>query len=167
MGRYDGFEELVAARRMALSRAALVLAGDPDTAKRLLQEALTRAAQRWPRAMASGDPSGFLLSTLVEVATRPRWWGRGRSERPPPAGVPTEPGGRSPDVLTRLRSLPAQSRAVLYLRYVEDLDDAVTARLVGCPTAAVRSLADEALARLDGRSPPPGSTGLDLARGSS
>ena len=164
MGRYDGFDELVAARRMALSRAALVLTGDPDTAEALVQEALTRAAQRWPRAMASGDPSGFLLSTLVEVATRPLWWRRGSAERPPPAAVPTQPGGRSADVLVRLKDLPAQLRAVLYLRYVEELDDAVTARLVGCTTGAVRSLADEGLARLDGRTPPPGAAGL--AKGS-
>ena len=145
MGRYDGFAELVAARRMALSRAALILTGDPAAAEHLLQEALTRAAQRWPRARASGDPSAFLRSVLVEVATR-SGWRRFSSAR---TGTGSS-GIGSAGVLARLAAMPAQARAVLYLRYLEDLDEAATGRLVGCSPATVRAVAADGLARLDG-----------------
>src|SRR5213078_637537 len=54
-----------------------------------------------------------------------------------------------------LMALPARSRAVLVLRYYEDLPEAEVARILGCPLGTVRSRTARALARLRALVPSP------------
>jgi RNA polymerase sigma factor (sigma-70 family) len=61
-----------------------------------------------------------------------------------------------------VRCLPARQRAVLVLRYHQDLPEAEVARLLGLPVGTVKSLAHRGLARLRGEL---GSTAMEESRG--
>ncbi len=53
-------------------------------------------------------------------------------------------------LLSALRKLPARQRAIVVLRYWEDLSDAQVAATLGCAEGTVRSQASRALAKLRG-----------------
>lgn len=154
MGRYDGFEEVFAASRLSLSRTALLLTGDRVAAEELLQEALTRTAERWPRVMAQGDPTAYVRRIMLNDV-RSAWRRRRTARTHQLALLPHEP---TPDfastvdvaaeLLGALRRLAPRQRAVLYLRYYEDRSEAETARLLGCSVGTVKSQTHDALARL-------------------
>ncbi len=153
MGRYDGFEEFFAAQRLSLSRTALLLTGDRAAAEDLLQEALTRTAERWPRVTAQGDPTAYVRRIMLNDV-RSAWRRQRRvHERPPPVtdeiGVDfTTSVDAGAVLLPALRQLAPRQRAVLYLRFYEDRGEAETARLLGCSVGTVKSQTHDALARL-------------------
>ncbi len=154
MSRYEGFEQFFAAQRLRLSRTALFLTGDPAAAEDLLQEALTRTAQRWSRVSRQGDPTAYVRQVMLNDV-RSSWRHRQRVAKLP---VRAEPANASADftgavvsgvvLLDVLRQLAPRQRAVLYLRYYEDMGEAETARLLGCSVGTVKSQAHDALARL-------------------
>ena len=150
------FDEFVAARGEALLRFGLMLCGDRHLAEDLVQSVLAKAYPRWSRIVAMQRPEAYLKTVLVNEHLR--WWRR-RSSREVPAAAPVrqrEPVG--PDDAGRhasrdaawelLRSLPKRQRAVLVLRYYEDLPDAEIAAILGCAESTVRSQATRALAAL-------------------
>jgi RNA polymerase sigma-70 factor (sigma-E family) len=153
----DAFEEFVRDRSRHLFRLALALSGwDEASANDLLQIALERAyRRRWVlfRDGAAAEP--YVRRVLVNAAIDWRR-GRRRSEEqlltayPADLAVPdrtTEIADR--DLLVRaLKSLPPKQRAVLVMRYWEDLPDGQIAAALNCSTVTVRSQASRALARL-------------------
>jgi RNA polymerase sigma-70 factor (sigma-E family) len=154
VGRYDGFDEFVLAQRSSLSKTAYFLAaGVVADAEDLLQEALTRTAARWPRVRAQGDPTAYVRMVMLnQVRTS---WRRRRIVRQDPVSIVPEP--RATDhteseaagvLWAALRALPPGQRAVLYLRYCEDLSEAETARLLGRSVGTVKSQAHAGLVRL-------------------
>lgn len=150
------FRLFVAARSAALLRTARLLTGNGHAAEDLVQEALARLVPRWRRV---DDPEAYARTTMHRLQIS-RW--RRRSviredahEQVPdqrPAGpFGTDPGTGIDDrvVLRRaLTRLTARQRGVLIARYVEDLDEQATARLLGISVGTVRSTAHRALARL-------------------
>lgn len=152
MGRYDGFEEFFLASRISLSRTALLLTGDPGAAEDLLQEALTRTAQRWPHVSARGDPTAYIRAIMLNDV-RSAWRRRRRADTRP-APVPDADVDFTARVdadrllLPALRQLAPRQRAVLYLRFYEDRSEAETARLLSCSIGTVKSQTHDALARL-------------------
>ncbi len=155
MGRYDGFEEFFAAQRLSLSRTALLLTGDRRAAEDLLQEALTRTAERWPRVTAQGDPTAYIKQIMLNDV-RSAWRRRRRGSEHSVALVPDDAADvdfttrvdASAHLLPALRQLAPRQRAVLYLRFYEDRSEAETARLLGCSTGTVKSQTHDALAKL-------------------
>jgi RNA polymerase sigma-70 factor (sigma-E family) len=150
----------VTARGAALVRFARVLAGDEHRAEDLVQEVLARAYLRWGHITRSDEPDVYVRQAIVN-ATR-SWWRR-RSSREKPTGqrfdqqlnqaatgeMDAEAAER--DAMWRhIRRLPPQQRAVLVLRYYEDLDDGTIARILGCAPVTVRSHAMRALNTLRG-----------------
>ena len=140
------------ARSGALIRYAYVLTCDQSTAEDLLQTALTRTAARWRHVR--GDPEAYVRKAMYHEQLN-RW----RSRRNRPETVLADPpdtavGDRTGEVDVRLeveralRRLPPRRRAVLVLRYLEDLPEGEVARLMGCSVGTVRSQASRALARL-------------------
>lgn len=125
-----------------------------------MQEALIKAYRRWSRIEAD-DPGGYLRTTLVRSHVS---WLRRRSstERPGPTGEDLEigapPGRPGPDFVdryalredlwARLDRLTRAQRAVLVLRYYEDLDDRQIAEVLRCAASTVRVHAARGLARL-------------------
>ena len=145
------FVELATARSAALFRTALLLTGDWHAAEDLVQETLGKLYASWPRVARSSDPAAYARTTLLRsfLSSRRR---RSSGERP---RADVDPGERlDGDVALRVTLLAAlarlepQDRAVLVLRYWEDLDTGATAELLGCSVAAVRTRSRRALLRL-------------------
>jgi RNA polymerase sigma-70 factor (sigma-E family) len=146
----EAFAAFVRARGDHFLRVAVLLAGAPAEAEDLLQAGLVKLYQAWPRLDVTGAaPDAYLRKILIN--TRRSWW-RSRWRRELPVGaVPDGPGtardGGDPAdryalgavVRTALAALPRQQRAVLVLRYVEDLPEATVAGLLGCSVGTVKT----------------------------
>ena len=151
-----GFDEFVAARSTHLLRTAYLLTRDHALAEDLLQTSLTKAWFRWDRL--DGDPEPYVRKVLVN--TYASWWRRKWNGETPSDELPesdgrshgnhgdaTDPVGAH-DLWTALGRLPRRQRAVVVLRYFEDLSEVETARLLECSVGTVKSQAAKALAKL-------------------
>jgi RNA polymerase sigma-70 factor (sigma-E family) len=149
----DGFADFVSARSHRLLHAAWLLTGDIGRAEDLLQTVLAKAWRHWGR-IESGDAEPYARRMLY--TTYISWWRRRwRAERPA-ATVPDQPS--DPDMATRaadrdvlqraLTRVSRQQRAVLVLRFLEDLSVADTADLLGCSPATVKTQTARALTAL-------------------
>ncbi|QIG42885.1 SigE family RNA polymerase sigma factor [Nocardioides anomalus] len=143
------FEEYVAARRPALLRTAYLLTGDHADAEDLVQTALVKVVPHWRRVADRPDPYVRQVLTRESVS---RW--RRRRWREVSTQAPPERGATGPDLDQRealraaLGSLAPRQRAVLVLRYFEDLTEKETAAVLGVAVGTVKSQARDALARL-------------------
>ncbi|MEV4411745.1 SigE family RNA polymerase sigma factor [Catellatospora sp. NPDC049609] len=151
MNKFDGFHEFVVARGGALSRTAFLLTGEHHAAEDLVQSALAKAAVRWRQIMEYGQPEAYIRRTMINEHIS--WWRR-RPARPM-AELPELPGPDEPRqvvdrvVLGRaLDTLTAKQRAVVVLRYYEDLTEAETAAAMGCSIGTVKSQTHTALGKL-------------------
>jgi RNA polymerase sigma-70 factor, sigma-E family len=153
--RDDDFRDFVRARSPALSRTAYLLTGDHDLAQDLLQTALAKTYQHWPR-VRDGNPEAYVRRALHN--TYVSWWRR----PPPPEPVAevspattdgTEATVRRVTVLQALRALTPRQRAVIVLRYFEDLTEAQAAEVLGVTVGTVKRLHFDALARLRSLAP--------------
>src|SRR5207247_1381605 len=122
------FDEYVATRAAALVRFTMLLTGDLHRAEDLVQEALARAYLAWGRIRRRDDPDVYLHRILVNAS---RSWWRRRHNREVPVEQPAEqvaPGDLGAETAERdamrrlIARLPHRQRAVLVLRYYEDLD---------------------------------------------
>ncbi|GAB3025773.1 DNA-directed RNA polymerase sigma-70 factor [Nocardioides flavus (ex Wang et al. 2016)] len=163
--RDDDFVEFVDSRSTALLRTArLLTAGDQHAAEDLLQIALERAYVAWPRIQRKGAQEAYVRSIMTRAAIdRTRQRGR-RSEVvtddvPDVAFHQVGPEDRD-QVFTLLASLSPRQRAVMVLRYYDDLSEAQIADALGCSAGAVKSHASRALAIMRGLT---ADTDIDLA----
>jgi RNA polymerase sigma-70 factor (sigma-E family) len=149
----QAFEAFVAAASGRLMRTAYLLSGDRGHAEDLVQSTLFRTARRWQRARR--QPEAYARRVLVNLA-KDRWRALGR--RVDEVAVEAErvvPGDDS-DVrvlererlLAAIRQLPAGQRAVLVLRFFDDLSVAETAAALDCSEGTVKSQTARALDRM-------------------
>lgn len=148
------FDEFVTSRWPGLVRLAYGLTGDKWLAEDLAQTALASAYAAWWRVSRADDPDAYVRRILINASNS-----RFRRRRPAeqsqvmadfPETVPdhaTVLGERSA-LMTALAVLPPRQRAVIVLRFWEDLTDAQTAVILGCSASTVRSQAARALAKL-------------------
>jgi RNA polymerase sigma-70 factor (sigma-E family) len=146
-------EELVAARGDALLRFAYLLCGDRELAADLVQTVLARAYAKWPRVGASDRLEPYVKRMIVnEHLSWRRRKASGEVVVADPADAAREDAAQAVadrDAVWRLlATLPKRQRAVLVLRYYEDLPDAAIAEALGCAESAVRAYASRALATL-------------------
>ena len=153
MGEADeeSFHAYVSARRGALLRSAYLLTGDRHAAEDLVQTALLKTALRWRRVVAGGDPEPYVRRVLynehVSVWRRRRGITEVAAEPAERAAVPE--GSEDRLVLREaLARLTPKQRAVLVLRYFEDLTEVQTAAVLGCSPGTVKSQTRHALERL-------------------
>ena len=146
----DGFVQWAALRRRRLRRTAYLLCGDWSAADDLVQESLVRVYRHW-RRIASGDPDAYARKVLTSVFIdeRRRPWRRETAT----ATLPEISGSDEPPIivgplLEALRAVPPRQRAVLVLRFWEDLSVEQTAQLLGCSTGTVKSQSARGLVRL-------------------
>jgi RNA polymerase sigma-70 factor (sigma-E family) len=152
------FEAYVAARGAALLRFAALLTDDRHRAEDLVQDALAKAYLRWDRIRRTDEPDVYVRRVLINSS---RSWWRRRANREVPVEHAAEqaarhaaPGDVSAESADRdavrkmIAELPHRQRAVLVLRYFEDLDDTTIAQILECSTATVRTHAMRALHRL-------------------
>ncbi len=148
-----GFRDYVAARQRALLRSAWLLTGDWQAAEDLVQIALVRVWPRWSRLTESGDADAYVRKTLLNVflsSRRRRWTGEYATETLPDRPGPDAYGTVDlRDALARvLRSLGRRQRAVIVLRFFEDLPEAEVAAVMGISLGTVKSQTTKALTRL-------------------
>ncbi|GAB3984335.1 SigE family RNA polymerase sigma factor [Plantactinospora veratri] len=148
------FEEFVTTRGPSLVRLARLLSGDRHRAEDLVQDVLARAYVRWRRISATGRPDAYVRQMLINANRS--WWRLGRNHELPYGASTREETVGSGDsmVVERDRlwqmvlTLPHRQRAVLVLRYYEDLDDAAIAEILNCSLPTVRTHAMRALGKL-------------------
>ena len=147
------FREFVTGRSPALLRTAYLLGGDWATAEDLLQVALTKTYLAWLRLGTIEAIEPYARRVLVNTATS--WWRRRWHGERPTDVLPDMPASDGLDErLERDRlwrhviTLPARQRAVLVLRYFDDLTEAETARILGCSVGTVKSQHARAIERL-------------------
>ena len=145
-------ERFLAERADHLLRTAVLLTGSREAGEDLLQTAVERLLRRWRRF--DGDPEGYLRRTLCNLATDShrragRWRLKERLLRTGPQTQDATSEVDLRDALVRLLlQLPARQRAVLVLRYWEQLTDAEAAAVLGCPEGTVKSAGSRGLTRL-------------------
>ncbi|MEW9550267.1 SigE family RNA polymerase sigma factor [Nonomuraea sp. NPDC050783] len=151
MDHHEGFREFVLARQQALVRTAYLLVGDPHLAEDLLQSVLANVVGQWPKLVRDGNPEAYTRRALVNQYIS--WRRRPRPESPsatlPEHGFSPVEAALDRLVLRRaLARLTRKQRAVIVLRYWEDLTEAQTAEVLGCSVGTVKSQTHHALARL-------------------
>ena len=147
------FAEFVEARWGSLYRLAYLLAGSPAAAEDLLQTSLEKAYVNWSRIGEMDYAEAYVRRILANtlVSGRRRAWTREHaSDRLPDlAGDTIELPVLDRSLLWPLVcALPARQRAVIVLRYYEDLSEAQIADALGCATGTVKSQSSAAIAAL-------------------
>jgi RNA polymerase sigma-70 factor (sigma-E family) len=149
------FEAFVSESGDGLMRTATLLTSDRHAAEDVYQETLHRLFVRWSRV---DNPGGFcrqvMHNLVIDLA-------RARHRRPrelelldnyddkdPQSGDPVSAAELRPAVLAALDTLTVQQRAIVVLRYFEDLSQDEVAEMLGVSPGTVKSAASRAVARL-------------------
>lgn len=152
----DGLREFVEARIAGLSRIAYLLAGNHHAAEDLLQNTLMKLVVQWKHVRGAKQPDAYLRKILYHEHVD-RWRLGGSQRRELLTEAPPERAQRRDEaddtvlrlVLRRaLARLTPRQRAVIVLRYVEDLSEVDAAAVLGCSVGTVKSQSHHALGRL-------------------
>jgi len=147
----ESFDAFVRARLPALLRFAHAMCGDPHAAADLVQDALERTGVRWDRIERTGDPEAYVKRAIVNGRTS-RWRKLRRESLVDVVPEPAHPHRDIPrhdeQLWQLLATLPTRQRAVLVLRYYEDMSEEQIARILGCAPGTVKSQASKALTKL-------------------
>jgi RNA polymerase sigma-70 factor (sigma-E family) len=148
------FDQFVAAHVDDLLRTAYLIVWDEGEAEDIVQDCLLKVARRWSRVRLMEQPRAYARRVLVNLALDgARGRARRRSElEPETAAIPIADDplpalDERADLLEALGRLPARQRAVLVLRYFNDLTEAQAAEVLGCSPGTVKSSASRGLAR--------------------
>lgn len=158
MDPQESFRAYVDARLQVLSRVAYLLTGDWHLAEDLVQVTLTRVARHWDRVVDKGDPDPYVRKVLhsQHVSLWRRRWRHVELRDPlPEAAAPDGFAGTEQSLVVRqaLARLAPRQRAVLVLRFFEDLTETQAAQALGCSVSTVKSQTRDALARLREHAP--------------
>ena len=147
----EEFTAFVHVGSRALYRTAYLLLGDRSEAEDLVQTSLAKTYASWSSVRSVDAAPAYARTVLLNTAAswfRKRSW---RNEQPteelPDLGTEPDLTVR-PTLLAALATLPPRQRAVVVLRYYEDLTIARTAALLGCTEGTVKSQTFEAFAKL-------------------
>ena len=148
VGRRDGldFDSYMRARLPHLIKFGCALTADEHAAADLVQDALAAALVKWSRI--HGDPEPYIRRSMVNRSIS-IWRKFGRevvTDRVPEET--DEVAGHDEALFAAMRHLPPRQRAVIALRYLEDLTEVETARVLGCALGTVKSQSSSALATL-------------------
>ncbi|TDE00583.1 SigE family RNA polymerase sigma factor [Jiangella asiatica] len=145
------FREFVDSRSLALRRTAYALTGDLDVAEDLVQGALVKLVRKWHKV---DNPEAYVRRTIYnDRATR--WRRRSLVREDSVESTPDRPVADAAgevearlDLRQALLRLAPRQRAVIVLRFYEDLAEREVAEVLGCSVGTVRSQTARALARL-------------------
>ncbi|HKE65710.1 MAG TPA: SigE family RNA polymerase sigma factor [Micromonosporaceae bacterium] len=150
------FEAFATAEIDGLLRYAVMLTGDRELARDLVQDVMLKAFAQWGRVGSADQPRLYVRKMVTHAFLS---WRRRRSVRSvvfdrdgvPSVGSIADHASAvvdHDDVWRRLSRLPRQQRVVLVLRYYERLTDNEIAAVLGCSAGTVRGYASRALATL-------------------
>jgi RNA polymerase sigma-70 factor (sigma-E family) len=153
MRRDEEFAEFARARQQRMYRQAYLLCGEPEHARDVVQTVLLKLYRAWPRVSQATYIDAYCHKTLVRTyldGQRRRRRERELHRLPEP---PRSDGSAELRVtlLAALAELPARARAVVVLRYWEDLSIEQTAEALGCSVGTVKAQSSRALATLRDR----------------
>ena len=144
----EAFDEFVRARLPQLLRFGHALTGSPHAGADLVQDALERTMLAWSRIDSKDDPEGYVRRIMVNRNVS--IWRRYRRERlmdeVPERQLPDRT--RDDSLWEAIKQLPTKQRAIIVLRYYEDLTEAQIAATMGCSAGTVKSQASRAMAKL-------------------
>jgi len=154
---YPSFASYVRARQPVLLRTARSLTANPSDAEDLLQTALTKTYVAWERIEDHRALDGYVRRALLN--TRTSQWRKRRvdefvcEELPEPEPVrggddPAEQQALRDAMWRAIMKLPARQRAMVVLRYYEDLSEVQTAEVLGVSVGTVKSAVSRALGKL-------------------
>lgn len=153
MAGREAFDAMVDEHGRALLRTAYLLTGDPHLAHDLLQTALVKTWGRWHGVRDA--ESGPAYVRAVMATTNVAWWRRRWHAEVPTHDVPEHAaadaydGVHQRDEIGRaLAGLTRRQRAMVVLRFYDDLPEAEVARVLGCSVGTVKSTTSRALAEL-------------------
>ncbi|RZS78988.1 RNA polymerase sigma-70 factor (sigma-E family) [Motilibacter rhizosphaerae] len=149
----EAFDRLLRERSAALLRTAYLLTGDRHLAEDLLQSALTKTYLRWETLRDEAAAEAYVRKVMVSIYTR--WWQRKWNGERPTAELPDvellDPYGAADDrehVRRLLAQLPRRQRAVIVLRFYEDMSEKEIAESLGISPGTVKSTASAAMGKL-------------------
>lgn len=149
----DSFADFARARLSALLRYAYLLCGNPATAEDVVQLTLARTYAAWPGVRTKANPEAYVRRAIVNAFFNRRR--RPIREHPvadvPDIAAPQDAVHRYDEqaaMWSALGELPDRQRAVLVLRYYEDLTEAEIAATLGCSLGTVKSQASRGLDKL-------------------
>jgi RNA polymerase sigma-70 factor (sigma-E family) len=149
----DDFSEFARSRLARLSRIAFLLTGDHHAAEDLLQTALTKVAEKWKRVSQTGSPDAYVRRVLYNEHVS--MWRRTRlevtTEHPPEVATGQDEADsalRRIMLRVALARLTPRQRAVIVLRFFEDLSVGEAAEVLRCSEGTVKSQTSYALGRL-------------------
>lgn len=152
----EAFADWLRPRLPALLRLAAALSGSAQAAEDLVQDVMAKACLHWGRVQAARDPDAYLRAMVVNehVSWRrrlARTWRFLAARAAEPASIDS---GFDQEVVDQaalnaeIARLPPRQRAVIVLRFLEDLSVGQTARILGCGESTVRATTTRALTRL-------------------
>lgn len=161
------FTAYLQARQARLLRTAYLLTGDQHQAEDLLQTSLAKLYLAWTRVHDRESVDAYVRRIMVNEHNS--LWRRAwrRREHPtdavpePPTALPTYDDGTGAALWAAVQTLPRKARAVLVLRYYEELTEAETAEVLGIAVGTVKSQTSRALATLRDRVADDRTIGLD------
>jgi RNA polymerase sigma-70 factor (sigma-E family) len=146
------FREFFVSEYSRLCWLGFLLTGSGAEGEELAQEALVRMWWRWRLGRRPADPARYARRVLVNrqrsLLRRAAVEARSLAGARPVDVVPPVGNERAMVLWEAVQALPARQRAILVLRYKEDLTEAEVARLLGVPVGTVKSASHRALARL-------------------
>ena len=148
--RDSEFRDFFVSQSPRLERIALLMTGNPELAADLAQEALLKTYRAWSR-IRSDDPGPYVRQALVNLCRNHHRRRALELRKTPP---PSSPSVSDADVTETLRvaaalaTLPPLRRAVMVLRYYEDMTEAEVARALDRPVNTVKSDIRRSLERL-------------------
>lgn len=153
------FSAWMAARQPSLLRTAYLLTGDHHGAEDLVQTTLAKVYLSWEKVQKREAVDGYARRILVNEHNS--LWRRPFKRREVTSDeLPEQRGrvdeydeGRSGDLWAFVQTLPRKQRAVVVLRYYEELSEAETAEVLGISVGTVKSQASRALATLRASAP--------------
>ena len=151
MGREDEFQAFVLTRSRALLKSAYLLTGDRGHAEDLVQSALLRSYRSWDRVTDADDPYAYvrrILFTTFSRTRRPRRVVETFGTTPERPGLQDEAVENRDQLRRALRELTDRQRAVVVLRFYDDLGVEQVAEMLGISAGTVKSQTSKALARL-------------------
>ncbi len=164
------FADYMAARQPSLLRTAYLLSGDRHTAEDLVQTALAKLYLSWDKVQQRESIDGYVRRILVNEHNslwRRAWKRRETTVSQMPDQAAPAPAGRDSDLWDFVQTLPRKQRAVVVLRYYEEMSEAETAAALGVSVGTVKSQASRALASLRARAAEIATHDDDPARSSS
>ncbi len=153
----EDFASYAQARQQHLYRTAYLLCGDRDRAQDLVQTTLVALLRSWSKVRDAENPDAYAKTALVRMFLSERRKLRREAEVQAMALSRDPAGGRHGTegdvelrilILEALRSLPPKPRAMVILRYWEDLSIEETAAILGCSTGNVKSQCSRSLDKL-------------------